>query len=282
LHQYAASDARIVVYSNNSSGIIPALRMALSQAKGSYITRMDADDIMPEKKLGLMLELLSQHGMGHVVIGLVEYFSDAELGDGYKKYAEWLNRLSIKEQNFDEIYKECVIPSPCWLVNRTDLENSGAFSSDYYPEDYDLCFRFKAAKLKVKAVKEVIHKWRDHPTRASRNDHNYLDNNFFHLKVHYFLSQEYDDSVALILWGAGKKGKAIAKLLSERNVSFRWICNNMNKIGLTIYNTLVESIQILGNETPTNVIVAVSNPDQQNEIKMQWGQNKQIKLFFFC
>jgi len=50
--------------------------------------------------------------------------------------------LTAKGNNFQEIYKECVIPSPCWMIYRTDMDKCQAFLPNRYPEDYDLCFRF--------------------------------------------------------------------------------------------------------------------------------------------
>ena len=80
--------------------------------------------------------------------GLVKYFSETTLGDGYQKYEQWLNQLTLENRNFEDIYKECVIPSPAWMCHRDDLDNCGGFAQQQYPEDYDLCFRFYKNKLK--------------------------------------------------------------------------------------------------------------------------------------
>jgi len=269
-------------HSTDRSHIILKLRTALVNSSGSFITRMDADDVMHRNKLDLMSIQLVQFGIGHLVTGFVKYFSNAELGDGYKKYASWLNDLSDGERNFDEIYKECVIPSPCWLIHRSDLEGVGAFNSEIYPEDYDLCFRFRAAGLKVKSVKQEIHHWRDHALRASRNDLNYADNNFFDLKIHHFLIQDYDKTKPLLVWGLGKKGKAIAKLLIENSIAFKWICNNDNKIGNNIYEISIEGIKTLQSIEQADIIVAVSNPEEQAQIKKEWGADSRLEFYYFC
>ena len=170
LHQWASRDARITVLENTGTGIIAALRTAYAIARGTYITRMDADDIMPNEKLSTLDLHLSQAGKGHVVIGRVEYFSENTLGEGYQNYAAWLNQLVDSGAVFFAIYKECVIPSPCWMMHREDLDAIGAFSPNDYPEDYDLCFRMYAAGLSVIGVQQVLHRWRDHSARASRTD----------------------------------------------------------------------------------------------------------------
>ena len=56
-------------------------------SKGAFITRMDADDIMPKVKLDKLQKLLIKSGKGFVASGLVKYFSEKPLGNGYIKRA---------------------------------------------------------------------------------------------------------------------------------------------------------------------------------------------------
>jgi len=238
LNQYALNDPRIIVFGNEGRGIIDALQLAQSHATGKYITRMDADDIMSLNKLELMVEALEREN--ELAIGLVKYISEKELGNGYEKYEDWLNSLTIGASNFSEMYKECTIPSPCWMMYRTGFDRIGGFEGLIYPEDYDLSFRFFNSSLNLKPVIEVLHYWRDHPSRASRNDPNYLDNRFIALKVSKFLQINRIEKQDLVLWGAGAKGKAIAKLLIASNIDFQWITNNERKQGKTIYSKILK------------------------------------------
>ena len=142
VEDYANKDKRIKLYKNDGSGIINALKLAFSKSKGDYITRMDSDDIMSEIKLEILINNLLQHGQSYIATGLVHYFSKEGISDGYRKYEAWLNSLTLNGSNYSEIYKECVIPSPCWMINRADLLAIDAFNPTRYPEDYDLAFRF--------------------------------------------------------------------------------------------------------------------------------------------
>lgn len=285
LQKYAQKDHRITVLKNDQQGIIPALRKAFKNSKGVLITRMDADDRMPVQKLEKLKANLLQLGPGHLSTGLVEYFSTDKLGNGYLKYQNWLNRLSSSATNYKDIYKECVIPSPCWMVFREDLERCGAFEPNRYPEDYDLCFRFYQQKIQVKAVPEILHQWRDHPERTSRNDPNYADIHFFDLKIHYFLKLDYDPQRTLTLWGTGRKGKELAKLLIQNNITFRWITDNIKKIGKDIYNIRIESIDVLQSAKQMQVIVAIAAPTELFDINQKLAKQKFIQskdVFFFC
>ena len=285
LKTYAQKDPRIKALDNQEKGIIPALRLAFAHSTGSLITRMDADDRMATTKLEKLSQLLQQQGLGSIAVAWVDYFSETTLGQGYQKYAEWLNELCRQDRHYEEIYKECVIPSPCWMVHREDLIRCGAFEGSDYPEDYDLCFRFYREQLKVVAVQEVLHFWRDHDARASRNDPNYAVNQFFDLKVPYFKTLDYDKDRPLVLWGAGKKGKYLARSFKAEHVPFTWICNTPTKWGKSVEGMQFYPPTELEKLKNPQVIIAVAAPDGQAEIlahlkhrDMQSGKD----YFLFC
>lgn len=279
VNQFAQADKRILVFENDGSGIIDALRLAYSKSSGEFITRMDADDIMASNKLEILKRNLLKNGSGHVAVGQVKYFSNEELKDGYRYYESWLNGLTASGTNYLDIYRECVIPSPCWMVFREDLDKCGAFNSDQYPEDYDLTFRFFGNKLNVIPCSEILHHWRDHSSRSSRNDPNYADNRFLELKLMWFLKLSHDSARPLVVWGAASKGKMLSKGLLEAGIDFRWMCNNPNKINKHVYGKLMENVAGINQLENPQVIVAVANKDEQAEIREQLGTEE---AFFFC
>lgn len=281
LNSYALEDSRVKVAKNTGSGIIDALQYAYQQSSGEFITRMDSDDIMEPDKLELMQGRLQRKGQGHIAVGLVNYFSEHKLGEGYLSYANWLNNLTKNEFNFSEIYKECSIPSPCWMISRDDFDSCGGFDSEMYPEDYDLAFRFRKSGLKITAIKKVIHQWRDYESRTSRTDKNYFDNRFSALKVMHFLDQDRESAIPLILWGAGSKGKKIASLLLDKEVQFQWVCNNPNKIGKDIYGTYLQGMPALFNFDSAQVIIAVSSPKDSGEVENMILENALLQYFRF-
>ncbi|MCM4163274.1 MULTISPECIES: glycosyltransferase family 2 protein [unclassified Arenibacter] len=285
LNAYAQRDARIKVFKNDGKGIIEALRTAYSRSKGTYITRMDSDDIMSPKKMELMVNSLKNHGPGHVALGKVKYFSKDGVGDGYKSYEKWLNHLTEKGTNYCEIYKECVIPSPCWMVHREDLEKAGSFSSERYPEDYDLAFRFYEQGLNCIPTHDLLHFWRDYDHRTSRTSEHYAQNYFLDIKLYYFLKLDRDDHCPLVLWGAGKKGKTLAKKLLKKNIAFTWVCNNSNKIGLDIYDKKMYRYPEITKLGKAQIIITVANKEAQVFIKdylLALGKKTAQDFFFFC
>lgn len=285
LQSYAQRDARIKVFQNQEKGIIPALRLAFQNSRGSFITRMDSDDRMMPRKLELLHKELQKYGRGHVCTGQVMYFSEAELGDGYKRYEQWLNDLTQENTHYAEIYKECVIPSPCWMVERRDLIRCGAFEPNTYPEDYDLCFRFYKYGLEVVSSDQTLHLWRDHAGRTSRNDPTYANQNYFNLKLPYFIELDCKVDRPVVVWGAGRKGKAIARYLHKAGIPFHWFCNNPKKWGIELYDTVLENYELLPYIGNAQIIVAVAAPAEQREITTFLESNRYVKgkdYYFFC
>lgn len=282
---YAKKDKRITLLKNSGNGIIDALKTAFKASSGSYVTRMDSDDIMPDYKLEYMVNDLNSFGKGHVALGLVKYFSAIGISDGYARYEIWINNLTKTGSNYSEIYKECVIPSPCWMVHREDFINCEGFEANRYPEDYDLTFRFRKYGLNCIPSGKVLHYWRDYMTRTSRTHEHYAQNYFLDIKLHYFLELDYDYNKPLVVWGAGYKGKTIAKTLISKNIVFYWICDNPKKIGKSIYGQELLPFAHLEQLTNPQSIVTVANEDSQKDIKNYFKKHNMISMsdyFFFC
>lgn len=285
IRQAARRDKRICLLDNRGAGIIPALRTAYAASNGSYITRMDSDDVMAGERLAVMSEQLLRHGPGHLALGQVRYFSDRGISDGYARYESWLNGLTARGSNFTEIYKECVVPSPCWMTGRSDLDACGAFDSDRYPEDYDLCFRFYRQGLTTLPSEQVLHFWRDYDARTSRNSEHYAQNYFLEIKTHYFLQLDRDAGRPLVIWGAGFKGKKIARLLRQQGIDFYWVCDNPKKIGKQIYGKRLLHFSHTAALQRAQSVVTVANPEAQAQIRAylrQQGAAPGSDYFFFC
>ena len=268
LADYARKDARIRYYDSDKPKLIPTLQVAYAQVKGELINRMDSDDKMPNYKIQVLVNEWQKYGKGTVIAGGTEHFVDeGKVGGGFLKYEQWLNRVAKNSTHYQEIYTECVIPSHCWLIHKDDFDTVGAFNPNVYPEDYDLCFRFYKEKLQVIGIDVILHHWRDRSNRISRTWDEYKDNRYFNLKIEYFFEIDRDYSRPLVLWGAGRNGKDMAKLLQKHQDSFHWVCDNDNKIGKDIYGVTLTHYNILKNLENPQIIIVVASPDGKKEIQ---------------
>ena len=285
VQDFSNRDQRIKVYENSGKGIIEALRSAYTKSEGHLITRMDSDDIMTADKLMVLVNNLRKSGKGHLGVGQVRYFSKSGISGGYARYEIWLNQLTLKGTNYSEIYKECVIPSPCWMAYREDFDSCGAFEHNRYPEDYDLAFRFRQAGLKCIPCNQILHHWRDYDTRTSRTSEHYAQNYFLEIKLYYFLKLDHNKNRPLVVWGAGNKGKTIARSLRDAHIDFIWLCDNPNKVGKSIYGVEMNHYRYLEKINNPQSIIAVANEKDQKVIHSYFGKLGQERMqdyFFFC
>jgi len=285
IQEYANKDQRVRLIHSEREKLIPALKEGYAFANGDLINRMDSDDIMPEYKLEVMLEQWEKYGKGTVVAGGTQHFVDqGEVGEGFKKYDQWLNDIAKNNSYSENTYKECVIPSHCWLIHKDDLNHVDAFNPEVYPEDYDLCFRFYQAGLKIVGLDRVLHYWRDRSDRISRTWDCYKDNRYFELKLKYFLLIDRDTSRPLVLWGAGKNGKDLAKHLINSKQHFEWVCDNENKIGHNVYEQILKHHNFVKELTKPQIIISVASDVDRNNILdllSKWNKKVIADFWFF-
>ncbi|NND08088.1 MAG: glycosyltransferase family 2 protein [Saprospiraceae bacterium] len=282
--RYSKIDSRIKLFHTDEPKLIPALRYGYARSEGELINRMDSDDLMPSDKLETLVHTWLPYGRGTIIAGGTQHFVDqGSVGGGFLRYEAWLNEVARCQRHYEEIYKECVIPSHCWIIHRKDFDRVGAFNPDIYPEDYDLCFRFYADGLKVVGIDKILHYWRDRSDRISRTWDCYQDNRYFDLKIANFYALDRNLDRPLVLWGAGRNGKDMAKLLLERADDFRWVCDNQQKIGKEIYGVKMASYASLPSLSKPQIMVVVSSPDGQKEIEalMTSWQKRPVEDYWF-
>jgi hypothetical protein len=75
-----------------------------------------------------------------LVTGRVQFFPQENCGIGTQFYEAWLNARCDQNDHWQHIWRECVIPSPCWMMRTAELRQAGCFDNAVYPEDYDMAF----------------------------------------------------------------------------------------------------------------------------------------------
>ncbi len=286
LQAYAEKDDRIQVVHSVREKLIPALKEGYPQATGDLVNRMDSDDMMPADKLETLVGEWLKYGKGHVIAGGTEHFVDHGLvGNGFRRYEQWLNEIARENRHYEEIYQECVIPSHSWIIHRDDFDRVGGFEPEVYPEDYDLCFRFYHHQLKVVGIDKVLHHWRDRSNRISRTWEEYADNRYYDLKLRYFYSLDRNPGRPLVIWGGGKNGKdLVKKIQSSGENQLHWVCENPNKIGHNIYGIIMQAAETVAKMGNPQVLIAVANTSERAQIRQKllaWGKAPVKDFWFF-
>lgn len=285
LDQYAALDKRIKVFDSPGERLIPALQEGMRRAAGELINRMDSDDKMPEDKLEVLVGYWKKYGKGYVIAGGTEHFVESgEVGEGFRRYEEWLNEVARTGTHHEQIYRECVIPSHSWIMHRDDFLRAGAFDPLVYPEDYDLCFRLYEHGLKIVGIDHILHYWRDRSDRISRTWEEYRDNRYFDLKIKNFFRLDRDPERPLVVWGAGRNGKDLVKKIRPRERSLFWACDNERKIGKEIYGITLSDQHDIPELRDPQILIAVSSDADREDIRYKlsaWGKKPVQDYWFF-
>lgn len=249
-------DPRIHCWSNPKSGILPALQLGLSLAKGEFITRMDGDDLMPTKKLEWMSKKLMKSDSRTIVTGKVKYFSSQSVSQGYLNYESWLNERIERKDHWKWIYRECVVASPNWMMRTNEFKEIGGFEDLTYPEDYDMMLRCYQHGFRIESLKQTTLYWREHPARTSRNSKHYNQESFFRLKILRFLNFE-NIKGPVFLIGTMRKGKLTAKLLINKKVLFYWFGRSQEPDRKNIYGVPIQHIDHLPQAHQAKALISI-------------------------
>ena len=213
LEEWGRHDARLRPIHEAHSGLIPALNCGLKHCRAPYIARMDADDLAHPQRLEKQVGLLEADPELSVVGCLVETFPREAVGEGFRIYEAWLNRLARHEDICREIFIESPIVHPSAAVRRDQLLALGGYQERGWPEDYDLWLRYFIAGHRFAKVPEILLSWREHPGRMTHVDGRYSVENFLRAKAHYLIQGPLKERDGLIVWGAGKTGRRLSKHL---------------------------------------------------------------------
>jgi hypothetical protein len=240
---------------------------------------MDADDKMPVNKLELLMGVMPLDKKT-IVTGMVRYFSDSSVSEGYLRYETWLNSLIAAKNHWQNIYRECVIASPNWLVHRSCFEACFGFEQLNYPEDYDMVFKWFEHGFSVIGLPEVTHLWREHPNRTSRTVEAYQQKAFFQLKTRYFIQNHWANKKIQLI-GGSEKGKLVATILIENNLDFDWFDVNANKITTLILGKEIRDVEHLETNQVSILTVWPTQEKMQVEIT-QYLAKKGLELGRNC
>ena len=228
------NESRFRVVPATGTGLIQANRDLLKAATGRYVTRMDADDLMPPNRLKSMVELLNCADKNTIVTGKVQFFPETECGPGTQFYEQWLNRRCELNDHWQHIWRECVIPSPCWLMRTEELRSVGGFDGAVYPEDYDMALRLYFAGFAVQSVNEVCHLWRQHSRRYSKNSQNYNAEQFMRLKWNYWKKRHAVAGEPICILGTMDKGKLLKRMAEVDGFEVVWLAHKSHIAGNVI------------------------------------------------
>jgi glycosyltransferase involved in cell wall biosynthesis len=283
LSAWAARDERVRVFEippgsvrkpaagTPDDGLLAALDLAVVAARAPLLARMDGDDVADPRRLELQRDFLATRrdlaGCGTAV----ELFPDSEVGEGYRRYESWLNGLSRPEELGRDLFVECPIAHPTLMIRRSVLSGLGGYRDAGWPEDYDLVLRVHAVGMQLANLPRPLLRWRVRPDRHSLTSDRYSAGSFRRCKVHFLDQVFLPVSRPLVVWGAGKVGKPLAReLIRQGRPVAAFVDLDARKIGQEIHDAPVLDPagfeRLIGDDRPY-VLAAVGSPGARDEIR---------------
>ncbi|WP_419950742.1 glycosyltransferase [Candidatus Palauibacter sp.] len=275
LDAWAGRDPRVRLVDGGGSGVVAALRRLSREARAPIIARMDADDIARPGRFAAQLRLLAEHP-GTAACGTgVRYFPRPAPGSGYRRYEAWLNGLAGPAAIERDLFVECPIAHPTLMVRRAAFEAVGGYRETDGPEDYDLILRLAAAGHGLANVPETLHEWRLGSHRLSERSSRYAPEAFRRLKAAFLSAGRLPPGRPLVIWGAGRVGKAFARTWLESDGTFdAFVDLDPRKIGQNIHGATVirpADLATFGAPARPYVLLAVGTPGARDEIREALG-----------
>lgn len=240
LQAIAKADPRLRVFTRDPMGIVPALEFARAQARGLYLARMDADDgAFPERFQRQMEVMTSDRRIVLCGTGIV-YFPRETVQDGALRYESWINGLTTHDALVRDLFVECPIPHPTFLLRADVVELVGGYREMGWPEDYDLVLRLWEAGGRFGKVPEILLRWREGEERLSRTHSTYSEDAFRRCKVHFLLRTHLRKGRGVVVWGAGPVGKSFAReLVAQGGTLLAFVDLDPRKVGQEIQGVRV-------------------------------------------
>lgn len=265
---WARRDPRVRLLRSPARGIAPALALALAEARGELVARMDADDVAEPERFERQVAYLDAEP-GVAACGCrVRYFPREVVRDGAVRYEAWLNSLVGPASLARDIFVECPIAHPALVARRAALEAVGGYRDPGWPEDYDLLLRLWGAGHALASVPAVLLHWRESAARASRVDPRYSPAAFRRCKVHHLKATLLRSRAGVVVWGAGPVGKAFALELLRQDVPVRaFVDLDPRKIGQEIHGAPVIPPERIDRWPGAFAVAAVGSPGARAEIR---------------
>lgn len=278
---FAARDARLKLLTGSHHGIVQTLRRGCSAAVGEFIARMDADDTAHPDRLAAQAELMIQDQDIALCGTLVKIVGD-DVASGRRRYEEWINGLVRPDEIERELFIECPIPHPTFMIRRSAYETLGGYQDHGWAEDYDLVMRAALAGMKIAKAPKVLLDWSHRGARLSMNDDRYSMEQFRALKRHYLFESYLSERAVFYQWGAGEVGKPWLREWGPRR-PVAVVDINPRKIGREIHAIPVISPAELPGPGETFTLVAVGAPGAREEIRAWFGVRgyEELRDFIF-
>ncbi len=218
--KYSEKFNNILLLDEKKQGVANASNTGMKYAQTKYIARMDADDVSHKERIEKQFQFLEENSGIDLVGTKVNYIGN-EGNSGFKTYVDLTNDIcNIKDISINR-FSELQIINPTIMFRKATAEKYGYYKHGNFPEDYEFFLRWLNAGRKLAKLPEHLFDWYDSETRLTRTDENYSFDAFYETKTPYlakYLQKNNPFHPKVAIWGAGKKSKKRANLLTNYGI----------------------------------------------------------------
>ena len=220
--QAAQNDSRIILLDEKIPGVANAMNCGLKNARGRFISRMDADDVAHSEKLQKQYNYLENNPIIDFLGSEVEYVPHIAENKGFRRFVDWVNSFHTPEEVALKQFIEIPVVNPTIFFRRQLFKKYGGCHDGNFPEDYEMQLRYLSHGAKMAKLPEKLLEWHDYSTRLTRTDKRYSSEAFFQTKAFYFKnwSEQHNPFHPNIwIWGAGRKTRQRSTFLQEHGLN---------------------------------------------------------------
>ncbi len=223
IRDYQKKDDRIKFYINEKNmGLAASLNKGIEKSTGTYICRMDADDISLPRRLELQKKYLEEK-KADLMGGLTQVIDET---------GELLYSIHHIPEQHDEILKALrynqVLPHPTWFGRRRVFEALKGYRQIPLCEDSDFTLRAALRGFRLSNLNETVLQYRMSKKSISR-DHLFEQ----YLYLRYITSQyrkgKVTDVEAVKTYVASKNKTSVARRYGRANARFNALLKDLEE-----------------------------------------------------
>ena len=183
--EFEAKDERIKVLSQKNQGPSVARNNGISQAKGNYISFLDADDILHKNRLKEHLNFMEKNNLDFSYCDMMLFYPDGskeikEAIDFKENFGD--NLIKASKKQFDlkmrpgfhlspvkEKEKVRTIFGGGYMIKKSAFKKIKFDENLKRMEDHDLWFQAIGARLKISRFPKAYYFYRSHPNQISKD-----------------------------------------------------------------------------------------------------------------
>lgn len=196
LKKFAKNNPLIKVFQNHKNlGVSQTFNFAISKSKGSFIARMDADDIMFPNRIADQISFFKTHPEHVIVGGQCKLINKLGQPIGEKRFP------TDHDQIYKMLFRTVPMQQPTITINKSLLPKNFLYGNPKFTPAEDYGLFFSAAKYgKFANLAEFTHYYREHNSNISLVKPKYTFWRIWKARIDGIANQNYHpDLISLII-----------------------------------------------------------------------------------